>query len=66
VRVQIPPWAPNYGVEMTDLEKAVGEAIAYNRMGALIKEILEDIAFDYDLDPKDILEEMGWGRDHYD
>jgi hypothetical protein len=50
---------------MTDLEKAAGEALAYNRMGALIKEILEDIAFEYDVDPKDILEQMGWDRDHY-
>lgn len=49
-----------------DLQDAVGEAKAYNRMGGLDKAMLEDIAHDFDVDPKDILEELGWGRDYYD
>ena len=51
---------------MTDLEIAVAEAITYNKMGALDKSVLQDIAFDNDVDMGDILEELGWGRDYYD
>lgn len=51
---------------MTDLEQAVSEAITYNRMGALDKNVLNDIAYEFNVDPKDILEELGWGRDYYD
>jgi hypothetical protein len=50
---------------MTDLQQAVAEAYTYNRMGALTEEMLNDIAHDHDVDPGDILEEMGWGRDYY-
>ena len=49
-----------------DLRDTVGEATAYNRMGGLDKAVLEDIAHDYEVDPKDILEGLGWGRDYYD
>lgn len=51
---------------MTDLERAVSEALAYNRMGGLDENVLNDIAYDFNVDPKDILEELGWGRDYYD
>lgn len=50
---------------MDDLEEAYAEALTYNRMGALTEELLNDIAFDYDVEPEDILEKLGWGRDHY-
>ena len=48
-----------------DLQDAVGEAKAYNRMGALDEAVLKDIADDFDVSPEDILEELGWGREHY-
>lgn len=51
---------------MTDLEQAVSEAITYNRMGALDQNVLNDIAYYFNVDPKDILEELGWSRDYYD
>ena len=51
---------------MTDLEYAVAEAVTYNRIGALDKRILEYIASKNDVDPKEILEKIGWGRDYYD
>lgn len=50
---------------MTDLELAVAEAITYNKMGGLDKAVLEDIAFDNDVDAEDILEAIGWGKDYY-
>jgi len=49
----------------TGLSDAVGEAKAYNRMGALDEQVLRDIAHDYDVDMGDILEELGWGKDYY-
>lgn len=48
------------------LHEAVGEALAYNRMGGLDENVLRDIATDYNVDYRDILEEIGWGRDYYD
>lgn len=51
---------------MSDLEQAVLESLAYNRMGGLDENVLNDIAHDFNVDPKDILEELGWGRDYYD
>lgn len=48
------------------LIEAAAEAKMYNRMGGLTKRVLEEIAESYDLDYRDILEEMEWGRDHYD
>ncbi|MCK4815030.1 hypothetical protein KA005_04610 [bacterium] len=51
---------------MSDLNNAVGEAKAYNRMGGLDEQMLKDIAYDFGVDPRDILDELGWGRDYYD
>lgn len=45
---------------VTDLEKAVGEALSYNRMGALDRGVLEDVAYDYDVEPREILEKLEW------
>ncbi len=53
-------------VRASGLADAVGEAIAYNRMGGLDENVLKDIAHDYEVDYRDILEELGWGRDYYD
>jgi len=50
----------------TELSDAVGEAKAYNRMGELDEQVLKNIAHDYGVDYRDILEELGWGRDYYD
>ncbi len=49
----------------TDLEQATAEAYTYNQMGALTKEVLEDLAWDYEVEMEDILEELGWGKDYY-
>lgn len=51
---------------MTDLEQAVNEVLAYNLLKGLDEKVLNDIAHDFNVDPKDILEELGWGRDYYD
>lgn len=51
---------------MTDEQIAAGEALSYNRMGALTKEMLADICHDHEVDMGDVLEEMEWERDHYD
>lgn len=48
-----------------ELYQAVAEARVYNRMGALDEGLLKDIAFEHGVDAGDILEELGWGRDHY-
>lgn len=45
---------------MSDLDLAVGEALAYNRMGALDKSVLEDISYDHGVSAKDILKKIGW------
>lgn len=52
--------------DRTDLDDAVGEALAYNRMGGLDEAVLKDIAHDHGVDYRDILEELEWGRDYYD
>ena len=50
----------------TDLEEATNEAAVYNRMGGLTEGVLIDIAHNWKVDYRDILEELGWGRDYYD
>ena len=52
-------------LEQAELEEAMGEVKTYLRMGALDEGMLNDIAFNYDLEPGVLLEALGWGRDHY-
>ena len=47
-------------MNVTDLETAISDARVYNRLGALDKSLLEDIAFDNDVEPREILEGLGW------
>lgn len=50
---------------MSDLDDAIGEAKAYNRMGGLDENVLNDIAHDNDVTPGDLLEGLEWGRNYY-
>lgn len=51
---------------MTDVQIAAGEALAYNRMGGVTEDMVRDICHDHNVDMGEVLEEMGWGKDHYD
>lgn len=43
---------------MTDLEAAVFEARALNRLGALDDQVIKDVAFDYNVPEADLRDEL--------
>lgn len=51
---------------LTNLDNAVADALAYNRMGGRDGSTLKYIAHDFGVDYRDILEELEWGRGYYD